>query len=107
MGVIVVAVYRPKRKQAEKLLELVKAHGPCVKEQGLASDRPRLVMRAEDGTIIEIFEWKDEAAAGAAHSNEAVQKIWSAMGDAADFIPLAEVPGADMLFSHFEPLDLD
>lgn len=106
MGVMVVAVYQPKRKQAAKLLALVKAHGPCIKEQGLASDRPRVVMQAEDGTIIEIFEWKDDAAAQAAHSNEAVQKIWSAMGEAADFIPLAEVPGADMLFSHFTPLDI-
>ena len=57
MASISVACYRPKPGCEEELLELVRNHLPPLRAEGLVTDRPSIVMRTADGTVIEIFEW--------------------------------------------------
>ena len=57
MGSISVACYKPKPDCEAALLELVRGHLPPLRTEGLVTDRASIVMRAADGTIIEIFEW--------------------------------------------------
>ena len=57
MGKVVIAVYRPREGMQEQLLAVVKEHLPILRGQGLVTDRPSVVMRAKDGTIVEVFEW--------------------------------------------------
>ena len=103
---MVIASYRPKPGQAEALLGLVREHVPILREQQLATAREPLVLRAKDGTLLEIFEWVSPAAVEAAHGNQAVLALWERFGAACEFVSLASLPEAQAVFAHFEPVEL-
>ena len=50
---------------------------PTLRNEGLVTDRTPTIMRARDGTIIEVSEWKSQEAIDAAHKNPNVLAIWS------------------------------
>lgn len=106
MGQIVIATYRPKPGQEQLLLEVVRTHVPILRQQKLATARPVQVMRASDGTLLEIFEWVSEEAVEKAHTDPVVRKLWERFEKVSDFTTLAGLPGAQEPFPHFEPVDL-
>jgi len=87
-------------------LQLTKEHVPILRAQGLATERPACAMRAADGTIIEVFEWKSKAAIESAHTNPAVQKMWVKYNEACEYVPLNSVKESSDMFAGFEPIDL-
>ena len=103
-GQVVVAIYRPKPAQGGELKRLIGRHMPTLRNLGLVTDRAPVLLESSDGTLIEIFEWRDQAAVATAHENERVQELWSAMEDVADFATLADLPEATKQFPHFTPL---
>jgi len=106
MGILVIVAYRPKPGKAQHLLELTRTHVPILRAQGLATDRPPYVMRAADGTVVEVFEWKSSEAIASAHTNPVVQGMWVKYGEACDFVKLADLKECSDLFAGFEPLEL-
>ena len=68
-GVCVIVAYRPKPGRGDELLELVRSRVPTLRKEGLVSDRAPAIMRARDGTIVEVSEWKSREAIEAAHKN--------------------------------------
>ena len=54
MGVFAVACYKPRAGKESMLLDAVRDHMPILRAEGLIEDRPAYVMKAEDGTIVEI-----------------------------------------------------
>src|SRR5947207_15854353 len=100
---IVIVAYKPKPGKEEGLREVMRTHLPTLKSQGLVTDRPSVMMEAKDGTIIEVFEWKSQAAIDNAHSNPEVLKIWGQYAEVCDYIPIGQVPEAANLFSSFSP----
>lgn len=102
--VMVIVAYRPRPGKEALLLELTRQHLPLLRAQGLATDRPSYVMRAADGTVVEVFEWKSQAAIDSAHTNPAVSKMWERYAEACDYIPLKSLKEAGDLFASFEPL---
>src|SRR5207249_297939 len=61
----------------EQLLrDVLKDHLPILRQERLVPDRPPYLMRAADGTFVEVFEWKSAAAIEAAHHSSAVQAMW-------------------------------
>src|ERR1700685_1503367 len=76
MGSISVACYKPKAGCEAALAELVLGHLPPLRAQGLVTERASIVMRAADGTIIEIFEWVSTEAIASAHTNPVVGDLW-------------------------------
>jgi quinol monooxygenase YgiN len=105
-GVMVIVAYRPKPGKAARLLELTKEHAAILRGQGLATERPAYAMRAADGTIIEVFEWRSQAAIDAAHTNPVVLKMWERYAEACDYVPLVQVKECGDLFAGFAPVDL-
>jgi hypothetical protein len=105
MGQIVISAYRPKPGQEEGLLEEVRQHMPILRGLGLVSDRPAVVMRAADGTIVELFEWLSAEALASAHENEVVQAMWGRYAAVCDYVRLADLAEAQALFATFAPLD--
>ncbi len=75
-GVCVIVAYRPKPGKGDDLVELVRSRVPTLRKEGLVSDRPPAIMRARDGTIIEVSEWKSREAIDAAHKNPDVLAMW-------------------------------
>jgi len=105
MPVIAIAAYRPRAGKERELLAAVRDHMPVLRREQLITDRAPYVMRAEDGTIVEIFEWNSDDAIEQAHSNPEVQKLWARFNEACEYIPLVNLAECKEMFANFEPLD--
>ncbi len=105
MGVIVIACYRPKTSKDAELLQLTKEHVPILREQGLVTQRTPIVARAEDGTLIEVFEWESQEAIDRAHENEEVLKLWQRYGALCEYVKLADVKESAQQWASFAPVD--
>ena len=103
-GVIVIVAYRPKPRKAEQLLELVRARVPTLRKEGLVTHRKPTIMRARDGTIIEVSEWKSQEAIEAAHKNPNVLSMWKKFFELCDCVPLKTLAEAEEMFAGFEPI---
>ena len=104
MGRIVIVGYRPKAGQAAALEALLARHWTVLHEQALVSPRPPVVMRAADGTLVEVFEWLSSQSIDRAHDNAAVQALSSESLAVSDFVPVGQLAEAGQLFSEFEAL---
>jgi quinol monooxygenase YgiN len=103
-GVIVIVAYRPKPGKESDLLELVRNRVPILRKEGLATDREPTIMRARDGTIIEVSEWKSQEAIDAAHKNANVWAMWDKFFVACECVPLKNLSEAEEMFAGFEPI---
>ncbi len=104
MGRIVIVGYRPKPGKWAQLNELLASHVSTLRREGLVTDREPVLMRAADGTVVEVFEWVSSEAIQAAHNNLAVQKMWQDYEAVCDYVPIAGLAEAAQLFSEFEAL---
>ena len=104
-GVCVIVAYRPKSGKGDELLELVRSRIPTLREEGLVSDRAPTIMRARDGTIVEVSEWKSREAIDAAHKNPNVLAMWEKFFAMCDCVPLNTLAEAREMFAGVEPID--
>ena len=104
MGRIVIAAFKPKPGKEQQLLDVVNRHWRVLQQQGLVTERARIAMRAADGTVIEVFEWRSPEAIEQAHRNAAVLALWTEFDAACDYVPVAAVPEAGRMFSEFDVL---
>lgn len=103
-GVIVIVAYRPKPGKETDLLKLVRNRVPTLKKENLVTDRLPTIMRALDGTIIEVSEWRSKEAIEAAHKNPNVLAMWNEFFAVCDCVPLNTLPEAKEMFAGFEPI---
>jgi hypothetical protein len=101
---ISVACYRPKPGCEEALLAEVRDHLPPLRAQGLVTERAPIVMRTEDGTVIEVFEWVSQEAIAGAHSNPVVLEVWKRFEAVCSYEVPANIPEFQKMFAHFEPV---
>jgi len=104
MRSISVACYKPRPGCEEALLELVRNHLPPLRAEGLVTERPSIVMRTADGTIIEIFEWVSQEAIAGAHQNPVVLDLWNRFEAVCSYETPSNLPEFRKMFSHFEPI---
>lgn len=103
-GIVVIVAYRPKAGHEAELLELVRGRVPTLRKEALVTDRIPVLMRAKDGTIIEVSEWKSQEAIEAAHRNPRVLAMWDKFFAVCDCVPLKEVQESETMFAGFEPI---
>jgi quinol monooxygenase YgiN len=103
-GVVVIVAYRPKPGKENELVDLVRSRVPTLRKEGLVSDRLPTIMRARDGTIIEVSEWKSREAIDAAHKNPNVLAMWNQFFALCDCVPLKSLAEAEEMFAGFEPV---
>lgn len=106
MSYFSIACYRPKPGKDAMLLQAVREHYPVLKAEGLVTERLPYIMKAVDGSVIEVFEWKSIEAKELAHRNEAVGKLWQMFFACADFPPISELEEAKHPFSSFSALEI-
>lgn len=108
MGIprMVIVAYRPKPGKEDVLLSEVRDHAPLLRSEGLATDRHPMVMRAKDGTIVEVFEWASAAAIAEAHGNARVQAMWGRFAACCDYAPLTSLAEAGDMFAEFEAMEI-
>jgi hypothetical protein len=107
MGRFVIVAYAPKAGKEEQLLAAVRKHLQVLQAEQLVTDRPAYVMRAADGTIVEIFEWRSAEAINQAHGNPAVQALWAELGAACDYVPLSKLAEAQQMFAEFDAVPIE
>lgn len=98
-------MYRPKKGKDQQLIQLVKDHVSILRAQNLASERSPVVMKAADGSIIEIFEWKSPDAITQAHHNKTVLELWEKFSQVCDYEIPVNVKEFQVVFSEFEVID--
>jgi quinol monooxygenase YgiN len=103
-AVIVIVAYRPKPGKEKELLDLVRSRVPTLRKEGLVTDRAPIIMRARDGTIIEVSEWESQEAIDAAHKNPNVLAMWNKFFAICDCVPLKTLTEAEQMFAGFEPI---
>ena len=103
-GIVCIVAYRPKPGGESEILELVRQRVPTLRGEGLVTDRAPVIMRAKDGTIIEVSEWKSHEAIEEAHKNPRVLAMWDKFFAVCDCVPLKTVPETEAMFAGFEPL---
>ena len=106
MGRFVIVAYTPKAGKEQQLLAAVRKHLQVLQTEQLVTDKPAYVMRAKDGTIVEVFEWRSAQAVQQAHSNPAVQALWAEFGAACDYTPLAQLAETQQMFAEFDAVQL-
>jgi hypothetical protein len=100
---LVLVVYSPLEGQGELLDELVRNHVPLLRKEGLVTTREPIIMKAQSGAVIEIFEWKSAQAIEEAHSNGEVQKLWAEFSKVCTYERPVNIEEFDNLFSEFQP----
>lgn len=103
---IVFALYRPRDGKDAELQKLITAHIPTLRQLDLITDRKPMLMRSENGTYIEVFEWASPEAANLAHQHPEVAKVWENMAKVADLLPMQSLKEMGGLFPHFQPVNL-
>jgi quinol monooxygenase YgiN len=103
-SVIVIVAYRPKPGKEKETLELVRSRVPALRQEGLVTEAAPTIMRARDGTIIEVSEWKSQEAIDAAHKNPNVLAMWNKFFEVCDCVPLNTLSESSDMFAGFEPI---
>jgi hypothetical protein len=98
----VIVAYRPEPGCAARLDAVVATHLRILAEQNLITDREGATIRAADGTVVEVFEWRSQEAIEQAHGNAAVGALWDEFGAFCDYVPLATLAEAQQLFAEFD-----
>src|SRR6266487_5776428 len=103
-GIVVIVAYRLKPGKENELVDLVRSRVPTLKKENLVTDRAPTIMRARDGTIVEVSEWKSQEAIDAAHENPNVLAMWNKFFAVCDCVPLNTLAEAKEMFAGFEPI---
>ena len=106
MGRFVIVAYTPKAGKEQQLLAAVRKHLQVLQNEQLVTDRSAYVMRAVDGTIVEVFEWRSAEHIQKAHGNPAVQALWGEFATVCDYTPLAKLAEAQQMFAEFNAVQL-
>lgn len=97
--------YRPKKGKERDLENLVREHHAFLRNEDLVTDRMPVIMRTQEGIIVEVFEWKSAEVIQQAHAHPEVQALWARFAEVADYVPLGQLPEAQGLFAEFTPLE--
>ena len=101
--VLAFVVYRPKSGEESATRALVERHESTLRTLGLVTDRPFVHGTAADGSLIEVFGWKDAAATRAAHEHPDIQALWGAMEQVCTFPGFAGLDESKAPFANFTP----
>lgn len=93
--------YRPKEGLAAALDALVARHHATLVAEGLATEQAAIVMKAADGTVVELYQWSSLEAVDAAHTNAALGALWGEFAEVCDFVPVGQLEEAASVFSTF------
>jgi len=103
-SIIVICAYKPREGKEEALLKVVKEHVPILRSVGLATERTAQIMKAQNGTIVEVFEWVSAKAIDDAHKHPTVLKMWKEFDEASVPVPVGELDECKHIYSDFEPV---
>lgn len=102
-ALVFMALYRPKPGKENELRDILKVHIPSFAKRAI-TERELLTLQAEDGTIIEIAEWKSSEAIDKAHQSDKVMSVWNQIGALAELTNLSSLAEAQYPFPNFKAI---
>ncbi len=105
MGTVVIVGYKPITGKEKELDLLMKTHVPRLRAEGLVTDKASILMRANDGTVVEVFEWKSKEAIESAHTNPVVLKMWEEYAQICEYVPLNKLEETGEMFAEFSSVE--
>jgi hypothetical protein len=106
MSRIVIAAFKPLPGKEDELVQCIAVRLPLLRKLGLATDRTNITMRAADGTILDVSEWVDDDAIGAAHQAPEVLELWRRFEACSDYRRLNSLAEAQHDFATFDSVTL-
>lgn len=104
-GQIVIAAYRPKSGKDDELRSLLKDHVSRLRRIHLATERTPILMRAADGTYLEVFEWASKEAIEQAHQHADVLTMWAEFDAVCTYESPSNVEEIKGLFPNFDAVN--
>lgn len=104
MGRYVIAGYRAKPGMQPALEAVVAKHWQVLRREALVTEQPAQLMRAGDGTIVEVFEWLCAQSIERAHNTASVQALWAEFAAVCDHVPVGQLPESGRPFAEFDAL---
>jgi hypothetical protein len=101
---ITVALYRPMAGKDAELSQLIAEHIPVLRKLELITERPSVLFKSNNGTYIEIFEWRAADSAFKAEQHPEVAQIWEAMAKIAELPTIGSLEESKFHFPQFEPV---
>jgi hypothetical protein len=105
MGRVVIVVYKPLKGKEAALENLVKSHHAALQHEKLVTTREPVLMRALDGSIVEVFEWLSSEAIEKAHTNPVVGQLWAKFNEVCTYEKPVDLSEFHNIFSEFESID--
>jgi len=76
----------------------VEKHRRVLRAERPVTERPRIAMSAEGGTVIEVFGRVSADTIDRAHADPTVQAPWAEFAAACEYLPIAQVPETGAFF---------
>lgn len=105
MGRISIAAFAPLPGMEAQLLRVIEERIPLLRGLGLVTDRPPMLLRSGNGTIIHISEWTDAEAIERAHSTPEVHALWERFEACSRSVPLSSLTESHEDFATFTSVD--
>ena len=105
MGRVVIVVYRPLKGKEGALERLVKSHHAVLLQENLVTARTPVIMKALDGSVVEIFEWTSSEAIERAHTNPVVSHLWEKFNEVCTYEKPVDLTEFHSIFSEFESIN--
>lgn len=105
MSRIVIGLYRPFHQTSRALmLDAIRSHHATLRVEELITERAPILMEAQDGTFLEVFELAEGADANLAE-HKAVKKIRKRLDELCEIAPLISLQEAEETWPTFKPVD--
>lgn len=105
MGKISIAAFKPAPGKEPELRRVIADRLPLLRRHGLATDRPDILCRAADGTLISISEWAGDEAIDRAHRTPEVLALWTRFSACCEFVRLDALDESRELFATFTAIE--
>ncbi|MBL7878115.1 MAG: hypothetical protein JNL53_20785 [Cyclobacteriaceae bacterium] len=104
MGRIFLIIYKPHKGKEQELLSTVKSGYAPMISGGYVTDRAPILMRATNGSLLLIFEWKQQDSQDKAQADPAIQEQWMRVSKLSEFEKPESLKEFRDVFPEFESI---
>ncbi len=107
MGRVFLIIYRPHKGKEQELLSTLKSGYAPLLAGGYVTDRPPILMKAKNGNLLMIFEWKEKESREKAQVDPAIQEQWKRVSKLSEFEKPDSLIEFQDVFPEFEAIPWD
>jgi hypothetical protein len=102
-----IVVYKPYKGREQELVPAIVASYRDLHQRGYVTAQPAKLMKAANGSIVMIFDWKDENMKNNAQADPVIQQHWMALSKLCEFDKPMNLIECQQPFSEFEAIEIE